>query len=100
MPPGVYNQEWLHQNGQRHYPLADDASGVADTGFVLPEDFLLELDLAVHAGLDVSPGRFFLMHLGAYSSGYMVVVGYQPVAGNAVKVATATIARQNHTRNK
>jgi hypothetical protein len=100
MPLGHWNQEWLNQNSQRKYPLADDASGEGDSGFVIPNDFIVELDLSVHAGLDVVPGRFFIYKIGAYSTGYSVVVGYQPVSGDPVNVATALIARQLHTRNR
>lgn len=101
MPLGhIWNLQWLNLNGQRRYPLADDAGGMDITGsFKLPDDFLLELDLPVHAGFDVDPGRFFIKHIGAYATGYSIVVGYQPVDGNAVDVATALIARQLHKRN-
>ncbi len=72
-----------------------------DSGsFKLPEDFLVELDLPVHAGMNVDPARFFVMHVGAYETGFSVVVGYQPAVGDAVTVATALIARQTHTRNR
>jgi hypothetical protein len=103
MPLGLWNIEWLNLNGQRKYPLADDASAVSsDGGFTVPDDFIVELDLAVHSGMDVTPGNFFIQTLSAYGTGFMVVVGYQPASGGAVPVpvATATIASQFHTRNK
>lgn len=99
---GLWNQEWLGVNSQRKYPLADDANGISDSGsFVIPDDFIVELDLAVQAGDDVTPGRFFLLNIGAYASGYSVIIGYQPADDSApVPVATALIARQLHTRNR
>lgn len=100
MPLGNWNLEWLNLNSQRKYPLADDASGEADSGFVLPNDFIVGLDLAVHAGYGVTPNRFFVFRIGAYATGYSVVVGYQPASGDPVPVATALIARQSHERNK
>jgi len=100
MPLGHWNVEWLNHNSQRSYPLADDASGLDDSGdFELPDDFIVELDLPVHAGMDVDPARFFIKHIGAYSTGYAVIVGYQPSAGDAITVASALIPRQTHARN-
>ncbi len=91
----------MNHNSQRRYPLADDASCVDDSGsFTLPNDFLLELDLPVHAGLNVDPARFFVRNVGAYETGFSVVVGYQPATGDPVTVATALVARQTHTRNR
>lgn len=96
MPVGNWNLEFLNHNSQRHYPLADTASG-ADTSnsFVIPDDFIVELDLPIHAGMNVSSGRFFIKRIDAYSIGYAVIVGYMPTAGSAVDVATALIPRQS-----
>lgn len=97
MPAGNWNLEWLNHNSQRKYPLADDATAADTSGaFVLPDDFLVELDLPVHAGMDVDPGRFYLLHVGAYATGYSVIVGYQPSGGDPVQVASALIPRQTH----
>lgn len=102
MPLGLWNLEWLNLNSQRKYPIAEDATGVSTTAdFTIPSDFIVELDLAVHAGLDVAPGQFFVLNIGAYATGYSVVIGYQPVDLSApIPVATALIARPLHTRNK
>ncbi len=97
MPIGLLNHEWLNQNSQRKYPLADTTSGLDQTGtFKLPDSFIVELDIPVHAGLDVDPGRFFVMHVGAFGNGFSIVVGYQPEDGDAVEAATAQVARQSH----
>lgn len=96
-----WNIEWLNHNSQRNYPLADDATGLDQTGgFKIPDDFVVELDLPVHAGMNVDPARFYVKHVGAYETGFSVIVGYQPADGDPVNVATALIARQAHTRNK
>lgn len=104
MPTVYQNSEWLAHNAVRRYPLADDAGGVDSTGsFTLPTDFLLELDLPIHAGMDVDPARFFLRHVGAYATGYFVTVGYQPAGDDpdeAVDVATCLIHRASHTENR
>jgi hypothetical protein len=71
MPVGNWNLEWLNHNAQRAYPLADDATGPDETGaFKLPDNFLVELDLPVHAGLNVGPAGFFVLPSAAYAGGY------------------------------
>jgi hypothetical protein len=95
------NLPWLNINGLRKYPLADDASATDTTDtFTIPDDFILELDLPIQAGTDVTPGRFFVLYLGAYSQGYSITVGYQPADGDAVEVATASVNRATHTKGK
>lgn len=99
MPIGHWNLEWLSHNGQRNYPIAADANVTDQSGdFVIPEDFILEMDVPVHAGLSVDPAKFYIKHLGAFATGYSVVIGYDDGAGG-VNVATALINRNTHTRN-
>lgn len=100
MPIGIQNLEFLNHNAQRRYPFADDADLDDETGaFNLPDSFVVELDLTIHAGLNVGPAGFFLQSIGVYASGYGIVIGYQPAAGPAVTVASALIPRQGFTRN-
>jgi hypothetical protein len=100
MPQATWNLEWLNHNSQRHYPLTDEASGWDTTdSFNLPESFLVELDLPIHAGLDVDPAKFFIKHIGVYGTGYSIVVGYD-ADGGAIDVATALINRNTHTLNQ
>jgi hypothetical protein len=97
MPLGHWNLEWLNHNGQRHYPLADDADGVDETGtFRLPESFLLALYFPVHAGLDVQPDKFFLSRLSLFPTGYSVSIGYDDGTSDPPVAATAVIARNSH----
>jgi hypothetical protein len=102
MPVGPWNLEWLNHNSQRRYPLADDAEAVDDTGaFRLPDNFIVGLDLPIHAGMNVGPAGFYLQSVSAYAGGYGVVVAYQPAdASPPVTVATALIPRQGFTRNQ
>lgn len=106
MPVGNWNLEWLNHNAQRDYPLADTTTGTDQSGsFTIPDDFIVELDLPIHAGLNVDPARFFIRHIGAYATGYSIVIGYQPADVDnepvaPVEVATALIARQTHTKNR
>lgn len=100
MPLGNWNLEFANHNAQRRYPLADDADPVDQTGsFAIPNDFLVGLDLPIHAGMDVDPARFYVKHIGAYATGFSVIVGYQPADGDPVNVATALIARPTHVKN-
>jgi hypothetical protein len=95
--PGIWDQEFLNQNSQRAYPLAEDATRVDESGsFTLPDDFLLELYLPVHAGIDVQPERFFLRSVASYAAGYNVAIGYDDGSGDPPVVATAVIARDAH----
>lgn len=100
MPAGkLINVDWLNQNAARKYPLADDATATDTTGsFTLPDDFILELDLPVHAGLDVEPGRFFVSAVAAYATGFLITVSYQPEDGEAVPAASAVVPRDGHER--
>ena len=103
MPLSTWNLEWLNHNSQRNYPLADTASCVDKTNsFTLPDNFIVEMDLPVHAGLNVDPARFFLKNVGVYATGYSLVIGYlstQPSA-TPVDVASAFIPKASHVRNK
>lgn len=95
MPVGNWNLEFLNHNSQRRYPLADTANGTdTSNSFTIPEDFIVELDLPIHAGLDVASGRFFIKRIDAYSIGYAVIVGYAPTDGDPIDAATALIPRQ------
>lgn len=99
MATGIWALEWLNHNAQRNYPLADTASCRDVTGtFRIPEDFLLELDIPIHAGMNVDPARFFVRHVGVFPSGYTVVVGYQPETGDPYNVAIAAFDRSSHQK--
>lgn len=96
---GNWNVEWLNLNSQRCYPLADDADGVDQTGvFVLPKDFLVAMDIPVHAGMVTEPGKFFLRTLAVFATGFSLTIGYDAVTG-PINVATALIPVNGHTPN-
>lgn len=98
MPRAVVNISWAYQNANRRYPLADDATPWdATNSFFLPDDFLLAIDLPIHAGMDVNPAQFFVLSVTAAGNGYLLVIGYQPAVGSPVQVASALIPRQGHT---
>lgn len=98
MPIDLVNVEWLNSCAQRRYPLSASATAKDVTGtFTLPDDFILELYLPVHAGLDVSIGNFHIRAVQSYAAGFTVVVGYTPTGGDPIIVASAMIARLTHT---
>ncbi len=94
-----WNVDWLSHNGQRRYPLVSDATATDLTdSFLLPDDFITELYLPVHAGLSILPGRFLIREIGVYAAGYSIIIGYDD--GSAVtKVASAVFAKSVHTKN-
>lgn len=95
-----WNLEWANHNSQRNYPLADTATGLSSNElFKIPDSFLIELDLPVHAGLTADPSRFFIKSLSVFATTYSLVVGYQPTVGAAVNVATASIVEAVHEKN-
>lgn len=99
-PLGNWNVEFLDLNGERAYPLAQDATGLDTSGtFRLPTDFLVELDLPVTAGNSVFPDRFFLLNVGVYSAGVALIIGYASGTGD-VPAASVYITKSTHTENK
>lgn len=100
MPKGTWNLEWLNQNSQRAYPLAEHATKLDITGDLqLPDDFILELYFPVHAGLDVETDRFFVYVVAIFASGYNVALGYDNGTGTPDIVASVNIAKSTHTEN-
>lgn len=100
MPVGLVNIEFLNQNADRRYPLAYDASAQDTTGtFTIPNDFLVEFSLAVDASWAVTPSKFFVYQLGAFATGYSIVIGYSGDAGTVI-VASALIARPTFSRGQ
>lgn len=99
MPLGIWSVEWNSLNGQRNYPLADDASCLDATGsFRLPTDFVVGMDLPYDAGLAVDPSKFFILSVGSFAGGYSVTVGYD-TGGDPEPAAVATVPRAGHQRN-
>lgn len=89
--PILRSVEWLDQNTERNYPLALSASGLDTTGaFRIPNDFLVGLRIAVHYGLAVNPGDFYIKNLSIFPAGFGIVIGY---GDSGVTVASTTIAR-------
>jgi len=96
----LINLEWLNTNANRRYPLCDDSDGIDDSdSFVIPKSFIVEIDLPINISTNVDPAKFYIKTIGAYSTGYSVVVGCSTNDGE-VDVATAQIPSATHTKNK
>lgn len=100
MPVTIRNLEWLNHNSQRAYPVSAEADRVDVSGaFRLPNDFIVELALPVHGGMNVNTSRFFIRKIASYATGFSVTIGYAAESGD-VDVAAALIARSSHVRNQ
>lgn len=98
MPIGNWNLQWLNHNSQRAYPLAAWGTAEDQTNTItIPNSFILALYFPVHAGLSVSPDKFYLRGLGIYATGYSVAIGYDDGTLAKPIVANVNIARSDHT---
>lgn len=100
MPFSNWNLEFLNHNSQRSYPLTDDATQTDVTGsFVIPNDFLVGLDIPVSTAMDMETGRFFIRQLGLFASGIQIIIAYD-TGTEVVDVGTALIPASTSLRNK
>lgn len=99
MPLSQWNLEFLNHNAQRSYPLTDDSSKTDVTGsFIIPNDFLVGLDIPVSPAMDMETGRFLIRQLGLFSSGIQIVVAYD-TGTELIDVGTALIPSTGIVRN-
>lgn len=92
--------EWLNHNGQRRYPFTDAASLRDTQGVIqLPNDFIVALQLPIHAGLAVFPHLFYLQELIIAPIGFTIVIGYNDGDTNP-QVAAAHVPTIVHTTNR
>jgi hypothetical protein len=73
----VVQQDWLVRNSQRKYPLDDTATAVGDAGSMLPDDFLVDMNVWVP--------RY------EYSAGVELTYIYVSSAALTPKLATLTL---------
>lgn len=95
-----WNLEFLNHNAQRSYPLtAESTKTDTSDSFVIPNDFLVGLDLPISSAMDMSAGNFFIRQIGVFASGIQLIVAY--ASGTSVSdVATALIPATATARNK
>lgn len=104
MPLGQWNLQWLNHNSQRSYPLTERATKTDTTGTIrLPDSFIVALYLPVHAGLNISPEKFYVKSVLLSSTGYNITIGYDNAALTTQAnpdVAAVNIARSAYQSNR
>jgi len=89
----VWNVDWLNANSQRAYPLSETVSRKDITGsFELPNDFLVDLLLPVHADASIDPSLFHVKSVGIFGTGVSLTFGYDGTAIGSVSVDAASFA--------
>lgn len=74
---GIIGTEWLNSNSLRNYPVAQSATCVAtDSSFRLPDDFLVDLKLAVPFVQNIKSYNFYISSITVYPSGCVFEVSY------------------------
>lgn len=92
----IINQEWLNANSMRHYPLSEEASTEDDTGsFKIPDGFLVDMVLPVHATLNLDPSKFHIMQLAIFGTGVNISIGYDGDIACTVSVPLAGFTRNS-----
>lgn len=101
MPEQIWNVEFLNQNSQRSFPLSEEATkrDVTDT-IAIPDSFIVNMYMPVHAGLDVEPDKFFLRELGLFATGFTIIIAYDDGTGLFPPAAAAQIPRVIHVENR
>ena len=67
----LQNISWLAHNANRAYPFAQDHQRTDMSGsFSLPDDFIVDLNLAINGGNGLTGNRFFLHQLTSYATGW------------------------------
>jgi len=78
-------QNWLDANAGRSYPLLDGVSQTSTSGFVLPDDVIVDMRLAAPASYNST--QFYISQVAAYGSGLVLTIsveGTGPVASVTV----------------
>ena len=92
----IINQEWLNQNSMRHYPLSEEASTEDTTGsFKIPDDFLVDMVIPVHATLALDPSKFHILQLAVFGTGVNISIGYDGDIAGTVSVPLASFMRNS-----
>lgn len=75
---GLWNVNWLNQNSQRSYPIADfcDRCTAESPDLKIPDDFLLAVRLSINTSHAVSLEKFFVKSILVSGAGCTVVFGY------------------------
>lgn len=96
----IFDPEWLNSNGQRRYPLAEDASALDVTGvFALPDSFLVGLYVAIGAAQAVEPSLFFVRRVAVHSAGYSIELAYDDGTASPPIALGVVVSRAGHVEN-
>ncbi len=95
----VFRQiEWADHNTERSYPLTVDSSKVDRSGaFRIPDDLMVGMSIAVHAGLNIKPSKFYVKSIGSYPHGVTITIGYDD-GDISETVATVSISQSTHQK--
>lgn len=100
MPLGNWNAQFLNQNSQRSYPLADWATGKDQTGTItIPDEFILAMRFPIHSGVDVLPDRFYLKKMTIYTGGVNLAIAYDDDSTAPPLVASVHVDFNIHEEN-
>lgn len=101
MPSGnVWNNQWLSRNAIRAYPLAESSTRLdTSTSFRLPDSLIVDLNLPVHTGLSINPGKFFLKSITVFPAGIGLTLGYDDGTLTPPSVATTAFSRNDHVED-
>lgn len=101
MPSGhLWNNQWLGRNSLRAYPLAESSTRTdTSNSFQLPDSLLVDLNLPVHTGLSINPGKFFLKSITVFPAGISLTIGYDDGTLAPPSVATTSFSRSDHTED-
>lgn len=93
--PAIINAEWLDTNARRKYPLSEEATAKDATGsFKLPDDFLVDMVIPVHATLNLDPSKFHILQVAVFGTGVNLTIGY-----DGSIIATVAIPLAGFVRN-
>lgn len=93
---GVWSVDWLNANGQRKYPLHDEASAAdTTTSIVLPDDFLVDAVLPINPSATIDPALFHIFGIRVFAEGVTVSLGYDGTAIGSATVDKATFVRNS-----
>lgn len=96
MPPtgSMIGIDWLNQNEQRNFPLADDATMLDTSGSLkLPTDFIVDLVIPISEPANYDPTLFHLLELAIFSDWIMLKLGY-----NGTVIGFTSVSVSAHTR--
>jgi len=88
--PKIVGTEWFNENENRNYPLSQSATAKsinADT--TIPDNFLVDLKLAVPYIPGFHPTGFYISGLTLYPQGLVITFGYKDNTKTLTSIATS-----------